>query len=451
MRRVVGEGRFLKQVGLMSGLRRCPELDEFAPVEVARALRHERGLVFFDTSADTPERGAVSLIAMEPERVLSGNVFREWEILQREWCAGEARVGVQVDDGVPRGMMAGRVGYDGVFEVAVYPSLLAYRHDDASWWSHGFTGPWMSRVLAGEVREGGELEAGVVDFRPRMERARFTGMVRAAQAYIAAGDIYQVNLSHPFDCHDVNAEPWAVYEQLRSVSPSGYSAFLNQEGAAVLSSSPELFLRISGRDIETRPIKGTRPRCGDADADARSAYELMSSEKERSELVMITDLERNDLGQVCEWGTVTVPEMLKLERYQQVFHLVSTVRGTLREGVDPVAAFGACFPGGSITGAPKKRAREIIAELEPYPRGIYTGALGWWGFGGESQFNIAIRTIVAGDDGRWSFHVGAGIVADSVPEREWEETLHKAAGMLAAAGVHRQRMGRRPNRDSVEL
>jgi anthranilate/para-aminobenzoate synthase component I len=216
---------------------------------------------------------------------------------------------------------------------------------------------------------------------------------------------------------------------------------MHHRGSAVLSSSPELFLRVSGRNIETRPIKGTRPRFGDPDADARSAYELMSSEKERSELVMITDLERNDLGQVCEWGTVTVPEMLRLERYQQVFHLVSTVRGTLRQGVDPVAAFGACFPGGSITGAPKKRAREIIAELEPFQRGIYTGALGWWGFGGESQFNIAIRTMVAGVDGRWSFHVGAGIVADSVPEREWEETLHKAAGMLAA-GSHRNRAGR---------
>jgi anthranilate/para-aminobenzoate synthase component I len=140
--------------------------------------------------------------------------------------------------------------------------------------------------------------------------------------------------------------------------------------------------------------------------------------------------------------------MLRLERYQQVFHLVSTVRGTLREGVDPVAAFSACFPGGSITGAPKKRAREIISELEPYSRGIYTGALGWWGFGGESQFNIAIRTIVAGDNGRWSFHVGAGIVADSVPEREWEETLHKAAGMLAA-GLQRNRQGVLAEREPV--
>ncbi len=433
----------------MSGLRRCSELDEFAPIEVARALSRERGLVFFDTSSDTPERGAVSLVAIEPERVLTGDFFRQQDVLQEVWRAGESRVGARVDDGVPRGMMAGGVGYDGMFELGVYPALLAYRHDDGSWWAYGAAADWVSRVLAGNVREVGELrESGTVDFRPRIDAAQFMGMVRAAQEYSAAGDIYQVNLSHPFEGEGACADAWSVYEQLRSVSPSGYSAFMRHRGASVLSSSPELFLRISGRDIETRPIKGTRPRCGDADADARSAYELMSSEKERSELVMITDLERNDLGRVCEWGTVTVPEMLRLERYQQVFHLVSTVRGTLREGVDPVAAFSACFPGGSITGAPKKRAREIISELEPYSRGIYTGALGWWGFGGESQFNIAIRTIVAGDNGRWSFHVGAGIVADSVPEREWEETLHKAAGMLAA-GLQRNRQGVLAEREPV--
>jgi anthranilate/para-aminobenzoate synthase component I len=147
---------------------------------------------------------------------------------------------------------------------------------------------------------------------------------------------------------------------------------------------------------------------------------------------MITDLERNDLGSVCEFGSVTVPELLKLERHEQVFHLVSTVEGRLRAGVDHAAAFRACFPGGSITGAPKKRAREIIAELEPRPRGLYTGALGWFGFNGESQFSIAIRTVII-ERGEAHFHVGSGIVADSSPEAEWQETLDKAAGILLAA------------------
>jgi anthranilate/para-aminobenzoate synthase component I len=200
----------------------------------------------------------------------------------------------------------------------------------------------------------------------------------------------------------------------------------------VLSASPECFLELSGRRILTRPIKGTRPRRADPDADERSAYELITSSKEVAELVMITDLERNDLGRVCEYGTVHVADLLRLERFEQVFHLVSTVEGTLRPEISHVEAVAACFPGGSISGAPKKRALEIIAELEPAPRGIYTGAVGFFGFNGESRFNIAIRTVVMrGDEA--SFHVGAGIVADSDPQREWQETLDKAAGILLAA------------------
>jgi anthranilate/para-aminobenzoate synthase component I len=189
---------------------------------------------------------------------------------------------------------------------------------------------------------------------------------------------------------------------------------------------------MSGRAIRTRPIKGTRPRRADATADEKSAYDLITSPKEIAELIMITDLERNDLGQVCDFGSVHVPELLKLERFAQVFHLVSTVEGRLLPGMDHLSALRACFPGGSITGAPKKRAREIIAELEPEPRGLYTGALGWFGFNGESRFNIAIRTAIF-EESQAHFHVGAGIVADSVPEKEWQETLDKAAGLLLAA------------------
>jgi anthranilate/para-aminobenzoate synthase component I len=164
------------------------------------------------------------------------------------------------------------------------------------------------------------------------------------------------------------------------------------------------------------------------------ARELTASPKERAELVMITDLERNDLGQVCEFGSVRVTGLLELERYAQVQHLVSTVEGTLRPDVDHVAAFQACFPGGSISGAPKKRALEIIHELEPHRRGLYTGAIGWFGFNGESQFSIAIRTAWRTGE-QVEFHTGSGIVADSDPDFEWEETRHKASGMLAAAGA----------------
>jgi anthranilate/para-aminobenzoate synthase component I len=197
--------------------------------------------------------------------------------------------------------------------------------------------------------------------------------------------------AHAYYCSTFTEDPAAFYPRLRRASPAPYACFLRLGDTAVLSASPECFLQIDGRRIMTRPIKGTRPRGAD---DASVMEELLGSEKERAELVMITDLERNDLGQVCEYGSVRVPELLHLEAYEQVFHLVSTVEGRLRDEVSHVEALRACFPGGSISGAPKKRAMEIIAELEPFPRGIYTGAIGSFGFNGESRFSMAIRTAV---------------------------------------------------------
>ena len=216
-------------------------------------------------------------------------------------------------------------------------------------------------------------------------------------------------------------------------SPAPYAGLLCVEDRVIACSSPELFLQMEGREAVTRPIKGTRPRGGDAAGDAAAARELWDSAKERAELVMITDLERNDLGRVCEYGSVEVRELLKLERYAQVHHLVSTVAGRLRADAGHIDALRACFPGGSVTGAPKMRAREIIAELEPVSRGVYTGAMGYLGYDGHSAFNIPIRTAVLEADGRAHFHAGAGIVADSQPRKEWEETLWKAAGLLRAA------------------
>jgi len=213
------------------------------------------------------------------------------------------------------------------------------------------------------------------------------------------------------------------------------SVYLNLEGREVLSSSPETFLKMNGKRVETKPIKGTRPRYIDEKRDKESADELLESAKERSELVMITDLERNDLGQVCEYGSVQVDEMLQLEKLEHVYHLVSKVSGVLRSDVDHLEAVEKCFPGGSITGAPKKRAMEIIEELEQDRRGLYTGAVGYIGFNEVSQFNIVIRTLVReGDD--LHYHVGAGIVADSDANAEYEETLHKAKGIRKALGSH---------------
>jgi len=265
-----------------------------------------------------------------------------------------------------------------------------------------------------------------------LTREQFISAVARAQDYIQHGHIYQVNLSHRLSA-ECGLTGWNLFERLAEISPAPFSAFLDCGDFQLASSSPELFLRLSGRHIVTRPIKGTRPRSSDLTRDAQLTYELQTSSKEMSELVMITDLLRNDLGRVCEFGSVQVPELVRLERYAQVQHLVSTVEGRLRSGVTHFHAFASCFPGGSVTGAPKIRAMEIIDELEPITRGPYTGALGYLGFNRESQLSIIIRTAIA-KGGRAHFNVGAGIVADSNAAAEYDETMAKARGFLAMLG-----------------
>lgn len=297
------------------------------------------------------------------------------------------------------------------------------------------------RILLRETPEeggGGGPSAVVLDgglradksISSNLTREEFLARVERAQTYIRAGDIYQVNLSHrlaaPF-----RGSGWQLFQNLSSVSPAPFSAYLDCGDFQVASSSPELFMRLSGGHIQTRPIKGTRPRSSDPTRDAQLTYELQTSSKEMAELVMITDLLRNDLGKVCEFGSVQVPELVRLERFPQVQHLVSTVEGRLRDGMTHFGAFSSCFPGGSITGAPKIRAMEIIDELEPISRGPYTGALGYLGFNRESQLSITIRTALC-KSGVAYFHAGAGIVADSVPIAEYDETLAKARGFIEA-------------------
>jgi para-aminobenzoate synthetase component 1 len=271
------------------------------------------------------------------------------------------------------------------------------------------------------------VRAGVVS---NFSRKDFLSAVEQAQRYIRAGDIYQVNLSQRLTTQ-CEFSGWDLFQKLSAVSPAPFSAFSDCGDFEVASSSPEQFLRLSGSHIVTRPIKGTRPRDADPTRDAQLAYELQTSAKEQAELVMITDLLRNDLGKVCEFGSVQTPELARLERFAQVQHLVSTVEGRLRKGMTHFAALASCFPGGSITGAPKFRAMEIIDELEPIARGPYCGCHGYLGFNRESQLSITIRTAVC-QDGLAHFNVGSGIVADSNPEAEYEETLDKAAGFLAA-------------------
>src|ERR1039457_7083348 len=282
----------------------------------------------------------------------------------------------------------------------------------------------------------GNRQAGKPALHSNLSRAEFLAVVERAQRYIRAGDIYQVNLSQRLAAR-CDFSGWELFQRLGAVSPAPFSAFMDCDVGRrhcrfqLASSSPELFLRLSGSHIQTRPIKGTRPRDADPSRDAQLAYELQTSAKELAELVMITDLLRNDLGKVCEFGSVQTPDLARLERFAQVQHLVSTVEGRLRRDMTHLAALASCFPGGSVTGAPKFRAMEIIDELEPLARGPYTGALGYLGFNRESQLSIIIRTAICKERTAY-FHVGAGIVADSNPEAEYDETLAKAAGFLAA-------------------
>lgn len=260
-------------------------------------------------------------------------------------------------------------------------------------------------------------------------RGGYLAAVRRALGYITAGDIYQVNLSQRFQV-PYSGDTFRTYCALRRCNPAPFAAYLNLPEVQVLSASPERFLSLDpiSRLVETRPIKGTRPRGRTMDEDARLAEELLASEKDRAENVMIVDLERNDLGRVAEIGSVRVTGLCTLEQFATVHHLTSTVVARLKEGLDGVDLLRATFPGGSITGAPKIRAMEIIDELEPTARSIYTGSIGYFGFDGSIDLNIAIRTILV-KDGVAYFQAGGGIVADSEPEMEYEETLHKAAAM----------------------
>ncbi|NIA25797.1 MAG: aminodeoxychorismate synthase component I [Gammaproteobacteria bacterium] len=266
-------------------------------------------------------------------------------------------------------------------------------------------------------------------FTADFTRAGYIDTVRRVKEYIYAGDIYQANLSQRF--HASVDAPWQLYRRLRSLNPAPFSAFLDFADFQVASSSPERFLRVEGRNVETRPIKGTRRRSSDPAVDERLREELGSSAKDRAELSMIVDVERNDLGRVCEYGSVQVAEHAILESYTTVHHLVSTVRGRLRVEFDVVDLLRASFPSGSVTGAPKIRAMEIIDELEPTARGVYTGAIGYLGFHGTHELNVAIRTMIIRDG--WAYvQVGGGIVADSDPQAEYQETLDKGEAMFQA-------------------
>ncbi len=260
--------------------------------------------------------------------------------------------------------------------------------------------------------------------------AGYVAAIARIKSYIASGDVYQVNLTQRFST-PLPCPPFALYERLRARSAAPFAGYLNFGPLQIASSSPERFLRIHGRHVETRPIKGTRRRDAAPAADTRLASELLASPKDRAELLMIVDLERNDLGRVCEYGSVRVDDLWHLESHPTVHHLVANVSGTLRADCDVIDCLRATFPGGSITGAPKIRAMQIIDELEPHRRHLYTGAIGYIGFDGDCDLNIAIRTLTC-TGGRAYYSVGGGIVWDSDPAAEYQETLDKGRALHEA-------------------
>ncbi len=271
---------------------------------------------------------------------------------------------------------------------------------------------------------------GSVQVRSNFSKEGFLKAVERAKEYIKAGDIFQVVLSQRFTV-EVKADPFTIYRALRMVNPSPYMFYLRLNGFSVIGSSPERLVKISEGEAYYRPIAGTRPRGRHDDEDARLAEELKADAKERAEHIMLVDLGRNDLGKVCEYGSVELVDLMFVERYSHVMHLVSTLRGRLRPALDRFDALMACFPAGTVTGAPKVRAMEIIEELEPSLRSVYAGAILYLDFSGNLDSCISIRTLVV-KDGKAYVQAGAGIVADSVPEREFQETLNKARALLKA-------------------
>lgn len=448
------------------------ELSDVPPMEdIFHRLAHLPYACFLDSSLVMERLGRHSFIAFRPVLVLTTRGrnckwhTREgatWETRENPFSALRcALFAFHLEERVPglppfTGGGAGYLAYElgrylerlpgkavddlGLPELcfAFYDRVIAHDHASGDTWlialhpdDPGSVLEEALRALENDPPDYGQVRhPGEVSFISNFSRDQYVAAVRRVKEYIYAGDIYQANLSQRFQA-PLREHPWTMYRRLRRLNAAPFAAYFNAVEAQVCSSSPELFLRGEGRRVETRPIKGTRRRSSDPAEDRRLAEELLSSAKDRAELSMIVDLERNDLGRVCSYGSVRVEEHAVIEHYATVHHLVSTVVGELHPNRDVVDLLKATFPGGSITGAPKIRSMEIIDELEPNARSVYTGSIGYLGFNGNYDLNIAIRTVIV-KDGTAYFQVGGGIVADSDPEDEYQETLDKGKAIFAS-------------------
>ena len=453
-------------------LRRLPDRVAAArAIDVAEGFRDLPGLVLLESAR--PGRNARwTYLTADPVAVLESPAAGPDPFAVARRLVGRLDRTLVVPADAPPflGGLVGFLGYDlgAVFErlpaIATadqdLPPLRLALHDWVVAWDRRTGHAWLGgRALDGDgrrlARRLDEVHArlttpvrrpdepapnGPLVFRSGLDRPAYESGVERIRQHVADGDIYQANLTRRLEA-PFQGDPWGLYRRLRTGDPSLFSAYLDLGPSqlsghprALLSASPEPFLAVDAEGhVKTDPIKGTRPRGRDAATDRALARELLSSAKDRAENVMIVDVLRNDLGRVCRPGTVRVPRLCRLERTAAVQHLVSTVTGDLAEGRDAFDLLAAAFPGGSITGAPKIRAMEILERLEPVRRGAYTGAIGWIGPDGAMQTSIVIRTFVA--DGRLlTLHVGGGITWKSDPAAEWEETVDKARGPLGAIG-----------------
>ncbi len=463
-----------------------PLSTDLTPVAAFEALRHLPYCCWLDSALPHATLGRYSFIAVDPIDVLNVTRVQADPLARVErWMAEYRSLNIP---GLPpfQGGVAGFMGYElgRCFEripapkhdefglplatLGLYDLVLAWDHSTGNGWlvSQGFGAatcsedrtaravaraqPILDLLLADRASRNRDVGSGIGNvhamahgltapqFETRLgggwlgsfDSQGFRQAVERAIEYIRAGDIFQVNLAQRLLC-PARCDSATLYKRLRTVNAAPFAGYLDIGTAQIISASPERFLRVQERWAEMRPIKGTRRRTGDPERDARIGEELLRSEKDRSENVMIVDLLRNDLSRICDSDSLHVSQLCDLESYPFVLHLVSAITARLRDEASLSDLVAATFPGGSITGAPKIRAMEIIAEIEPTVRGAYTGSLGYFGSNGQMDWNILIRTLTA-SRGWWQFHVGGGIVADSIASHEEEETWTKAAGLVAA-------------------
>lgn len=446
-------------------------------VETFQRLAHLPHVVFFDSSSQRDNHDRYSFVAADPFQSFTQSEPHETALRDLEQAWQSYPTQTRPDLPPFQGGVAGLFGYELVrslektptaaiedfpiptLAAGLYDLVFAFDHQTNQSWliSQGFpeTEPNARHQRAKERLEQGlqwlkaepcptalpavgrqlselaeQFDVGLGDTTSNLSADAYRRMIQRAVEYIHAGDIFQVNLAQRLLC-PARTSSLDLYLQLRKKNPAPYSAYFDLGEWQICSTSPECFLTLRDRKVETRPIKGTRGRSGQPEADLYAGDELQLSEKDRAENVMIVDLLRNDLSRICDPDSVRVTQLCEIETYAFVKHLVSVIQGNLQAEANPFDLLRACFPGGSITGAPKIRAMQIIAELEPTTRGAYCGSLGYIGFDGQMDSSILIRTITAGQ-GWWQMPVGGGIVAQSKPDDEYRETWHKARGLLAA-------------------